>query len=147
MQKRPGLRGTLSGSFESEETMTYTVLIVDDSKLARMAIARLLKGLQPAWTRIEAANADEAVGCMAAGDIDIVLLDFNMPGSDGLALAAEIRVSRPSIPMAVISANIQDEIVARTHAVGATFLSKPVNEAAMAEFLSSTERSLQSAAK
>ena len=42
---------------------------------------------------------------------DIALLDFNMPGRDGLALAAELRALKPDMPLALISANTQHEIV------------------------------------
>ena len=42
--------------------MTYTVLIVDDSKLARMSVAKVLSTLHPDWKRIEAANAAEGCG-------------------------------------------------------------------------------------
>ena len=37
--------------------MSIKVLLVDDSKLARMSLARLLGILRPAWTRVEAAYA------------------------------------------------------------------------------------------
>jgi len=121
--------------------MTYKVLIVDDSKLARMSIARLLGVLRPDWVRIEAANATEAIERHSQESIDLVLLDFNMPGRDGLALAADLRALSPTLPMAVISANSQDEIVARTRALGAEFLTKPLTEAILSPFLSSLERS------
>ena len=45
--------------------MTYKVLIVDDSKLARMSVIKALSALMPDWTRVEAANADEALAVMA----------------------------------------------------------------------------------
>jgi CheY-like chemotaxis protein len=115
--------------------MAYKVLIVDDSKLARMSIARLLGLLRPDWVRIEAASASEAIERHSQEAIDLVLLDFNMPGRDGLALAAELRASSPTLPMALISANSQDEIVARTRALGAEFLPKPLTEAILAPFL------------
>ena len=38
--------------------MTTTVLIVDDSKLARIVAAKAISALQPAWERVEASNAD-----------------------------------------------------------------------------------------
>jgi CheY-like chemotaxis protein len=120
--------------------MAYKVLIVDDSKLARMSIARLLNALRPDWVRIEAASATEAIERHAQESIDLVLLDFNMPGRDGLALAAELRASSPALPMALISANMQDEIVARTRALGAEFLPKPLTEAILKPFLSGLER-------
>ena len=42
------------------------------------------------------------------------LIDFNMPGTDGLELAATIRQMRPDMPMAIVSANIQTEIITGT---------------------------------
>jgi CheY-like chemotaxis protein len=115
--------------------MTYTVLIVDDSKLARMSVAKTLMALQPDWVRVEAANADDALARVAQDGVDIVLLDFNMPGRDGLTLAAELQRLNPDMPLALISANMQDEIVARANDVGAAFLPKPLTEPALAGFL------------
>lgn len=123
--------------------MSYKVLIVDDSKLARMAIARLLATLKPGWTRVEAANAEETVARFAEEGADIVLLDFNMPGRDGLALAAELRDLKPDMPVALISANTQHEIVARTRQIGATFLPKPLTEQGLSTFLTEAEQRLE----
>jgi CheY-like chemotaxis protein len=115
--------------------MTYKILIVDDSKLARMAVAKVLTALRPDWTRVEATNADEALALATKTPIDLALLDFNMPGRDGLTLAAELLESRPGLPIAVISANHQNEIVARAQALGAAFLPKPLTEQALRTFL------------
>jgi YesN/AraC family two-component response regulator len=115
--------------------MSYTVLIVDDSKLARMATKKALNSLQPDWPRLEAATADEAITVLGATPADIALLDFNMPGRDGLALAEEMLKATPDIVIAVISANRQQEIVNRALALNATFLPKPLTEEALAEFL------------
>ena len=75
--------------------MTYTVLIVDDSKLARMSVAKVLSTLHPDWKRIEAANAAEALAQTMELSPEFVLVDFNMPGKDGVTLAAELRASTP----------------------------------------------------
>ena len=124
--------------------MSYTVLIVDDSKLARMSVARALSTLQPDWTRLEAANADDALLVVKQANVDLTLLDFNMPGRDGLELAADLRELHPSMPVAVISANSQVEIVARAEAAGAAFLVKPLTEQALDEFLQDAVRRLKS---
>ena len=113
-----------------------TVLVVDDSKLARAVAVRLLRQLRPDWAVREAANADEALGAMTGQAVDVALLDFNMPGKDGLALAAELRAARPGMPIAVVSANIQDEVIARARSVEAAFLPKPLTGEALAGFLS-----------
>jgi DNA-binding NarL/FixJ family response regulator len=115
--------------------MTTNLLIVDDSKLARMSVAKSLKTLYPDWTRAEAASADEALALARQSSFDVALLDFNMPGRDGLQLAAELKAIQPSMRLAVVSANHQDEIIARAKAVGAAFLPKPLTEQALAEFL------------
>ena len=127
--------------------MAYKVLIVDDSKLARMAVAKALNNLKPEWTRIEATNADEALALAKQSDVDVALVDFNMPGRDGLSLAAEIRELAPHIPIALISANVQQEIVDRAGQVGATFLAKPLTEAVLAAFLTEAETRLQAASR
>jgi CheY-like chemotaxis protein len=111
------------------------VLIVDDSKLARMAVVRLLSVLRPGWSTEEAANGDQALACFTQNLPDFVLLDFNMPGKDGLALAAEFRELNPEVAVAVISANHQVEVINRAKAAGAVFLPKPVTEKSLTDFL------------
>lgn len=115
--------------------MTYRVLIVDDSKLARMAVAKVLRTLHPDWIRQEASNAEEALVLLKAEAPDFVLLDYNMPGKDGLTLATEVNQMYPQINVAVISANRQVEVVQRAHAAKAAFLPKPLTEIALQEFL------------
>jgi CheY-like chemotaxis protein len=117
--------------------VTHKVLIVDDSKLARMAVSKVLQSLHPDWPRQEAANATEALALISAAPPDFMLLDFNMPGKDGLALAAEVRQLHPSISVAVISANRQIEVIQRAQAAGAAFLAKPLTEQALKDFLNS----------
>jgi DNA-binding NarL/FixJ family response regulator len=127
--------------------MTYTLLIVDDSKLARMSAAKALTSLYPDWTRVEAANADEATKLAESSSFDIALLDFNMPGRDGLQLATELKADYPAMPIAVVSANHQDEIVARAKAIGAAFLPKPLTQTALEEFLQAAVGQLELARK
>jgi len=122
--------------------MSYKILIVDDSKLARMAAAKALNALRPGWTRIEAASAEEALSAMEISAPDIALLDFNMPGRDGLDLAAELRRSNPAMPVGVVSANHQQAVVDRALAIGASFLPKPLNEQLLAGFIAVAEKRL-----
>jgi CheY-like chemotaxis protein len=125
--------------------MTVTVMLVDDSKLARIVAGKTLAALQPDWQRVEASSADEALQLVGARKIDVAILDFNMPGKDGLELAAELRDAYPHMPIAVITANIQDEIIARARAVNATFVSKPVTEEGLSGFVSGAALRLKQA--
>jgi CheY-like chemotaxis protein len=124
--------------------MPITVLVVDDSKLARIVAGKALTALQPEWERVEAGNADDALAIIKDRKVDLALLDFNMPGKDGLELAAELRSMSPNMPIAVITANVQDEVIARARDVNAAFVSKPVTEEGLRGFLSGAALKLRS---
>ncbi|HEY6641365.1 response regulator [Povalibacter sp.] len=115
--------------------MIQKVLIVDDSKLARMAAAKALKALHPDWVLLEAANAEEGLARVRDSSPEFALLDFNMPGKDGIVLAAELRDLNPRMSIAVISANHQVEVIGRARAAGAVFLAKPLTERALGDYL------------
>ena len=70
-----------------------------------------------------------------------------MPGRDGLTLAAELRDLYPNMPCAVISANVQQEVVNRARDVGANFLPKPITEVALKAFLLEAEMRLSAVAR
>jgi CheY-like chemotaxis protein len=124
--------------------VAITVLIVDDSKLARIVAGKTLAALQPTWERVEAANAAEALKILGERKIDLAMVDFNMPEKDGLELASEIRASHPTMPIAVITANIQDEVIAQARAMNATFVNKPLTEEGLRGFVSGAALRLRS---
>jgi CheY-like chemotaxis protein len=125
--------------------MNYKVLVVDDSRLARMVMASAFRRLRPDWELVEATGADEALGTIESDPVDIALIDFNMPGLDGLELVARIRERAPEMPIAVVSANLQDEIVARTRELKAAFIPKPLTDEALGAFLSGAALRLRKA--
>lgn len=118
--------------------MQVTVMIVDDSKLARIVAARALAVLQPDWERVEAASAAEAHKIVKDQRIDVALIDFNMAEKDGLSLAAELRGTHPDLPIAIVTANLQDEIVNRARALDAAFVAKPVTADGLEPFITGT---------
>jgi len=124
--------------------MPITVLIVDDSKLARIVAGKALAELQPEWQRVEANGAAQALEIVAAQPVDLALIDYNMTEKNGLELAQELRTSCPDLPMAIITANIQDEIIAGARAVNATFVPKPVTAEGLQGFISGTALRLRS---
>jgi CheY-like chemotaxis protein len=123
-------------SQEGAASASRVVLIVDDSRLARMVMGNALGRLRPDWAVRQAANADEALEAMEANRIDIAFIDFNMPGTDGLVLAAKLRERWPDMPLAVISANVQDDVIARARVLDASFMPKPLTDEALGAFLS-----------
>ena len=67
--------------------------------------------------------------------MDVALLDYNMPGRNGLELASDLRIRFPTMPIALLTANVQDEIIARARAVNVAFVAKPVTEEGLRGFL------------
>ncbi|MGE7368793.1 response regulator [Neorhizobium sp. NPDC001467] len=122
-----------------------TVLVVDDSKLARIVAGKAIAALQPDWHRVEASSAQEALAIVAEQSVDMAVLDFNMPDKDGLELAAELRASHPHMPIAIITANVQDEVIAQVRALNATFVAKPVTVESMSGFVSGAALRLKKA--
>jgi CheY-like chemotaxis protein len=127
--------------------MPINVLVVDDSKLARINAGKALTRLQPEWKRVEASSAAEALEIAAREQIDLALIDYNMEGKDGLALAADLREANPTMPIAIITANIQDEIIARARELNASFVAKPLTEEGLQGFVSGAALRLRSAGR
>jgi len=125
--------------------MQFRVIIVDDSRLARMVMASTFARIRPGWELIEATNAYDALAAVGAGAADIALVDFNMPNTDGLELIARIRKTHPSMPVALVSANVQDEIIARARELNAAFVPKPLTDEAIGAFLSGAALRLKKA--
>lgn len=116
--------------------MPVTVLIVDDSKLARIVASKALGELEPEWRKIEANSAAQAHEILARESIDITMIDFNMKEKNGLELAGELHALHPKMPLAILTANVQDEIIARAREYGAAFVPKPVTAEGLRGFVS-----------
>jgi CheY-like chemotaxis protein len=126
--------------------MVTTILVVDDSKLARIVLARNIDAIYPEWERLEAGTAAEALELIEGRSVDIVVVDFNMPGRNGLDLAEDLRTRFPDMPLALATANVQDEVIARARAAKVAFVPKPVTEEGLRGFLTGAALQLRSGA-
>ncbi len=116
--------------------MSKTILVVDDSLVSRMMIKAIIESHVQGAAIIEAGSGMQALEKVGEDKaIDVAFVDFNMPGMTGLELitALATKVTIPKI--ALLTANIQDEIKAQALAAGVTFLNKPINEDVIASFL------------
>src|ERR1051325_7847770 len=95
-----------------EAQMSYvpTVLIVDDSRLARMMIRAFVTQAHPDWTVLEASNGPEALEKTATQSVDLMTIELNMPGMDGLTLAVQLQHNHPTAHITLITANIQESV-------------------------------------
>lgn len=96
------------------------ILIVDDHPLIREALRHVLKALDHGLDLLEAQNCAEAVALAADHpDIDLVLLDLALPGSDGFDALRDLREHHSTIPVVVLSASDEPETVLRALDAGA----------------------------
>lgn len=115
--------------------MGTKVLVVDDSRFARLMTRRVIEAARPGWEVVEAVDGLEAIAAYERVSPDYVILDMNMPGIDGLETARQIRAHDPDAVLTLLTANIQDPVRLQAEALGVTFLTKPVSEAALLAFL------------
>lgn len=112
-----------------------TVLLVDDSLVARMLARAVVEKLHPDWAIVEVVDGEAAIAAARIHPPDVILLDVNMPGMGGIAAAGQLRALAPAAAITLVTANIQDPIRRQAEAMGIGFLAKPLNEEALAAFL------------
>jgi two-component system, LytTR family, response regulator len=98
-------------------------LIIDDERLARAEVRRLLDDFN--WVKVvgEAENAEQALALIQSRQPDLLFLDVQMPGKTGFDLIEEIRGEMPR----VIFTTAYDEFALRAFEVNALdYLMKPI---------------------
>lgn len=108
--------------------MIPDILIVDDEPIARLHLKMLLTEIEQQWPlRLLgiANNGAEALAMQARHPADIILLDVQMAGQDGLQTARELRQQRN--PPAIIFVTAHDQFAIRAFELEACdYLLKPV---------------------
>lgn len=113
--------------------MTSTLLVVDDSKSSRQINVAQVKDLfGDRVACLEAASGEEALDILSRQPVDLVLLDLTMPGISGYDVLAELRRRHLTVPVVVVSADIQRLAKQRVAELGAIgFIEKPVKAGAL----------------
>lgn len=109
---------------ETEAVPPLRALIVDDERLARVAIRRELERMEDVELVGECGDGEEAVRAIRALDPDLVFLDVRMPGMDGFDVVRSVGVE--AMPP-VIFVTAHDEHATRAFDVNAVdYVLKPV---------------------
>ena len=83
---------------------TIKVLLAEDQSMVREALAALL-GLEPDIEVVaQVACGDEVLAAARAHDVDVALLDIEMPGKTGIEAAAEVHKELPGIKLLILAA-------------------------------------------
>jgi DNA-binding NarL/FixJ family response regulator len=96
------------------------LLICDDHALFREGLRYVLQEMEPGAVFEEAVDAEQALArAGAVRDLDLVLLDLELPGRPGLEALSELRARHPEVPVAIVSAENDPEVVRRALRAGA----------------------------
>ncbi len=108
------------------------IVIVDDHPLFRGALSQALRSSLDRAEILEAGSLDELTEIIGkAAEIDLILLDLLLPGVQGLSGLLYLRAQHPEIPVVVVSATEDPQIIRRSIAFGASGFvpkSQPVDE-------------------
>ncbi|RZA12202.1 MAG: response regulator transcription factor, partial [Lysobacteraceae bacterium] len=114
-----------------------TLLIADDHPLFREALRGVASRLLPSAQVHEAEDADALYAMVdAEPDADLLLLDLNMPGTQGFSALVHLRAVHPQLPVVMVSAREEPQVMRRALDHGAMgFIPKSSDAATLANAL------------
>lgn len=113
------------------------ILIADDHPLFREALRGAISRVLPDAEIREAADADGLYALVEAiPDADLLLLDLNMPGVQGMSALVHLRAQYPQLPIVMVSAREEPALMRRVLDHGALgFIPKSTDSAGIGEAL------------
>jgi len=95
------------------------ILVADDHKIVRDGLKRILAGAADLEVAAEAANGDEALALVKAGEFDVAMIDMSMPGLSGMDLIKRLKIEKPKLRILVLSMHGEHQYAARALKAGA----------------------------
>ncbi len=111
------------------------ILIVDDHALMREGLGQLLAGMYQNLTLLHAANGAQGIAMLLPHrDIDLVLLDYQLPDMTGLDVMRQLAKIQPGITVLMISGSLNPYLMQQTLSAGACgFVQKTGNTQALVD--------------
>ncbi|MHA7177896.1 response regulator [Arthrobacter sp. Sr24] len=101
------------------------VIVAEDEQLIRAALVKMVNSRPDMEVVAEAANGPQAVRCAQTQRSDVVLMDVQMPGGDGIAATAQLRgLPQPPQVLVLTTFDLDDYVFAALEAGAAGFLLK-----------------------
>ncbi len=108
------------------------VLVCDDELMARKRVLRLLGELDGIETTIECESGEQVLAKLKEEDVDVAIMDINMPGMSGIETVLAMPEERPY----VIFLTAHAEHAVKAFDIGAVdYVMKPVDDARLAKAL------------
>jgi two-component system, LytTR family, response regulator LytT len=124
-------------------TSTISTLIVDDEQLAVEELSYLLKDFPDIEVLQTASNGLEAVTAIEELEPELVFLDVQMPGLDGLGVIGKLREKGIALPRFVLTTAFDQYAVEAFRLEALDYLLKPVEKERLAESVARARRALE----
>ncbi|WP_256009650.1 response regulator transcription factor [Desertivirga xinjiangensis] len=98
---------------------TRRILITDDHLIIRYGTIRLIKEFMPDAIFFEASTLNQAKAIISTEDIDLLILDINIPGGDNIKMVEAIKVKWPGIKVLMFSGYPEEDYAMRYIQAGA----------------------------
>jgi signal transduction histidine kinase len=95
------------------------ILLVDDDDVDRLAVKRLLKQTRFDVSVEERLDRDSALAAVGPDSFDCVLLDYNLPGTDGVEILTELRALGQTMPVIALTGQGDEEVAVALMKAGA----------------------------
>jgi two-component system, NarL family, response regulator DegU len=95
------------------------IIVVDDHKLFREGIKRILDFEENLEVVAEGANGEEAISLVKKHDVDIILMDINMPRINGIEATKQLIAENPNLKIIILSIHDDENYVTRVLNIGA----------------------------
>jgi DNA-binding NarL/FixJ family response regulator len=121
-------------------TMKYRVLIVDDQKVVSRLLRSALETIEEGLIVSEAPSGEEAILEVGRTKIDLLVVDYRLPGITGVELVRKIRAIRPGCKAIMVSGVTDPAQLKQINDIGVeAFFQKPVP---IGDFLGAVESCL-----
>ncbi|MDQ2774308.1 MAG: LytTR family DNA-binding domain-containing protein [Acidobacteriota bacterium] len=124
-------------------TGTISTLVVDDEQLARQELSFLLKDFPEVEVLETASNGLEAVKLIADLEPDLVFLDVQMPGLDGLGVIRRLREKGGELPHFVLTTAFDQYAVEAFRLEALDYVLKPIEKDRLAESVARARRMME----
>ena len=108
------------------EKSVYRVLLVDDDPNCLDSIDQILR--RDGYETFPISEGQASIKVIMENDIDLAIVDFNLPDTDGIHLLYEIKRLQRNLPVILMTAELSKEVRFASLEAGAySFVSKPIN--------------------
>jgi len=124
-------------------TATLSTIVVDDEQLACDELSYLLKDFPEVDVIATAYNGLEAMDLIRKMEPDLLFLDVNMPGLDGMGVVRQLREKGVELPHVIFVTAYDQYAVEAFRLEALDYLLKPVDKVRLAESVERARRALQ----